>query len=295
MKHPLNRTGFTLVELLVVITIIGILVALLLPAVQVAREAARRMQCCNNLKQMGLAMHNYASARNGYFPPGSPGALKHGLFTHMLPFLEMQMLYDQLDLTGKTPTDKEPHAFDVVNGYVCPSWPHPVVYTLDASGAWPGAITTYQGVAGAYPNAQPYTASSGAGNIPKNGMFGWQLVRSVAEVKDGLSNTLAIGEFVEIDEKSSSVAVWSQVPGAVRPWILGGEARSIPLCVQGVGSCNQCSGRSRDGRRPVQPFAHGQLPLGRGEFFGGRRQRHILDRTPSSWILYQKTGHRCRQ
>lgn len=223
MKRASKRFAFTLVELLVVITIIGVLVALLLPAVQVAREAARRMQCSNNLKQMGLAMHNYATARDGYFPPGSPGALKHGLFTHMLPYMELQTLYDQLDLSGKTPTDQEAHRSDVVNGYICPSWPHPLVYTLDASGAWPGAITTYQGVAGAYPNTQPYTASSGGGNIPKNGIFGWMIVRNLSEVKDGLSNTLAMGEFVQIDERTSNVTVWSQVPGAVRPWILGGE------------------------------------------------------------------------
>ena len=101
--------GFTLVELLVVIAIIGILVSLLLPAVQAAREAARRMQCTNNLKQLGLAMHNYHDTFK-VFPPMSVGTMtepgwenswksnqeRHSAFFHMLPFYEQGPLYDQI-------------------------------------------------------------------------------------------------------------------------------------------------------------------------------------------------------
>src|SRR5215510_14620158 len=93
----IKRRAFTLVELLVVIAIIGLLVALLLPAIQAAREAARRSQCKNNLKQIGLALHNYESAR-GAFPPGyvsratttnSPGlGTGWGWAAHILPHLE---------------------------------------------------------------------------------------------------------------------------------------------------------------------------------------------------------------
>ncbi|MGL6195557.1 MAG: DUF1559 domain-containing protein [Thermoguttaceae bacterium] len=85
--------GFTLVELLVVIAIIGILIALLLPAVQAAREAARRMQCSNNLKQIGLAVHNFHDAHNG-LPPSSIGWCRPPVHYMLAPFIEQQPVYD---------------------------------------------------------------------------------------------------------------------------------------------------------------------------------------------------------
>ena len=100
-----GRRGFTLVELLVVIAIIGILIGLLLPAVQSAREAARRMQCTNNLKQYGLALQNYADANQGKFPYGngvflglqrtSGGPASTGAQIFLLPYMEQQALYDE--------------------------------------------------------------------------------------------------------------------------------------------------------------------------------------------------------
>jgi len=86
--------GFTLVELLVVIAIIGVLIALLLPAVQAAREAARRMRCTNNLKQIGLALHNYESCY-GVFPPAYSRRPGHNMLTFLLSYLEQQPVYDR--------------------------------------------------------------------------------------------------------------------------------------------------------------------------------------------------------
>ena len=159
----LRLKGFTLVELLVVIAIIGILIALLLPAVQAAREAARRAQCTNNLKQMGLSLHNYANTWKDCFPPGSSigradipnGKFKHGLFAFMLPYMEMATIYDQLDMSGLSTsfTYNEPEHIrhEVISGYVCPSWPYPADYVTGSM--WSdGAITTYQGVAGPDPD-----------------------------------------------------------------------------------------------------------------------------------------------
>ncbi len=103
-----DRIGFTLVELLVVIAIIGILVALLLPAVQSAREAAQRMQCGNNLKQVGLALHNYHTAHN-QFPPGviwdpgvSGGPMKATWVGQILPQVEQGNVFDLADFDQGT-------------------------------------------------------------------------------------------------------------------------------------------------------------------------------------------------
>lgn len=219
-----RRSGFTLVELLVVIAIIAMLVTLLLPAVQSAREAARRTQCINNLKQMGLACHNYASVNSDVFPIGNPGNSLQGLFTYMLPYLEEQSLFDTLDLDGTahhSPSERQnPARFTAIPAYGCTSYGETVFRSnSDLADYQLGAVTTYQGVGGAFQDiADPKLTPSQYGDLPHNGMFGWEFSRKLRQVTDGLSKSLAIGEFVHRDMTESS---FSLPPGNTRPWILG--------------------------------------------------------------------------
>ncbi|MCA9187773.1 MAG: DUF1559 domain-containing protein, partial [Planctomycetales bacterium] len=132
----MRRNAFTLVELLVVIAIIGLLVALLLPAVNSAREAARRMQCANNMRQIGLAILNFETA-NGYLPPAytRPGTgdayvqTRHSIFVFLLPYLEEQALSDSISLDynwneGRRPTPETSNLRQVavnIPSLLCPT------------------------------------------------------------------------------------------------------------------------------------------------------------------------------
>ncbi len=197
--------AFTLVELLVVIAIIGILVGLLLPAVQAAREAARRMQCTNNLKQISLATHNFESVYRT-FPPGvyqiwmpvQPRYRGITLFVRLLPFMEQENLHsgwDMVDPINNTVGGVSSKTANVLPGLLCPSDTIPQNPVETGSGRWYG-LTSYGGNGG--------TRSYDPQFATNNGIFfvigpGSQTAPNgspvrMSDVTDGLSNTFSFGE-----------------------------------------------------------------------------------------------------
>lgn len=215
-QHTGRRVAaFTLVELLVVIAIIGILVALLLPAVQAAREAARRMHCTNNLKQLGLAMHNYHGTFQ-CFPPGFmavdhrgnvAGGWAWGVF--LMPFIEQSPLKDTLCATKYTLSQviSDPDLLPMLQTdlavFNCPSSPMEPLRQFHGEGQEMVATANYTGCRG-------FFDYGGATHLSKenNGLlFGMSSVR-IAAITDGTSNTIAIGERTVLPIHTQEPARW---------------------------------------------------------------------------------------
>jgi len=207
-----QNSGFTLVELLVVIAIIGILVALLLPAVNSAREAARRIQCANNVKQLGLAMHAYHSA-HGAFPPSSSWGSRsvHDGFsfhTFLLPFIEELSTFNQIDLDSAIGSSINVRlATRVAQVMTCPSYPAGEIDVISGEpGDW--IVTNYTGVLGAgrHSDDRVILPDTQCGNYFTDGLFvfGPDRVVRAKNVLDGLSHTLAIGE------RTYNLRVWTR-------------------------------------------------------------------------------------
>lgn len=239
-KGEVMKKAFTLVELLVVIAIIGMLVGLLLPAVQQAREAARKVQCTNNLRQLSLACHNHTSSHGGdFFPPGigledygdGTGYGAYGLNVYLLPYLEQMGLYQQIEPTMKTLSAWSYSNQTVKQAQIamlrCPSWHWPVSS---------GSLIYYHGVCGAFvtqaevdalPEGEKlriptwYTQDPKTGNsqnvcgkVPRNGIFAFAEKVALSSCRDGLSQTLMLGELYQQDTEGA-------IPGGCRNWILG--------------------------------------------------------------------------
>ena len=217
MRVGTGKRGFTLIELLVVIAIIAILVALLLPAVQQAREAARRTQCKNNLKQIGLALHNYHDIHRA-FPPGRTRNTYSGIVSawytgniawlpRILPQIEQGNIFQTIDwdlgrgtsgtdghggVNGANPTGARRQ---IIPAFRCPSDP--------GSGRVPWVTQAGVAVTGATPNAgyasTNYVAAVGDAtrlNANPPGLFGQNTRRQMRDISDGTSNTLIVSETV---------------------------------------------------------------------------------------------------
>ena len=216
------RRAFTLVELLVVIAIIGVLVALLLPAVQAAREAARRSQCMNNLRQIGIACHNVHDATN-YFPSGhrctyNSSANTQAYFSNwaiiILPYIEQKNLFERYDDT--VPNIHANNKFvreSYVASYTCPAEDMPKKLIIPETGANTGSnngvqymISTYKGMSGysadnnntwaGFPSEvnTNLAAAPGSRGILHTDWAGGPTPERIANIQDGTSNTLMVGE-----------------------------------------------------------------------------------------------------
>jgi prepilin-type N-terminal cleavage/methylation domain-containing protein len=221
VRHSRSR-GFTLIELLVVIAIIAVLIALLLPAVQQAREAARRTQCKNNMKQLGLALHNYHDT-SLVFPVGGfwQGAnIGTGLSWNVgiLPYIDQAPMYNQFNFNATTNSDPTNLAIALRSppGFYCPSGKLEKS-TNEQSGGQFCNSTHYYGIMGPK-GTNPKTAAlyklddsilPSHGGFSQQGMMPRQACRRMADVTDGTSNTLALGEISWIGT------------GAYRAWIRG--------------------------------------------------------------------------
>ncbi len=212
----MRRRGFTLIELLVVIAIIAVLIALLLPAVQAAREAARRIQCTNNMKQIGLALHNYHSTHNVfamgcssgvYNPPGTYWSVKQnlGVLALLLPFLEQTQVYnainfnfgaDELEASSPslTAVTQSTATNTSIRAFQCPS--DPLAGAPDYQGttntnnyyASVGTTMYWSQLGSTFPTNVPTV------NMPSTGLFTLQASYGINNCTDGTSNTIAFAE-----------------------------------------------------------------------------------------------------
>lgn len=208
-----RRPAFTLLELLVVIAIIGVLIGLLLPAVQKVRESANRSSCLNHLKQIGLGLQSYHDTFK-QFPPGlgaardrrtvsvanfqaptePPNQRVRSWLAHLLPYMEQQAIFDGLSLrpadaamSAQYMIPASDYGTRPVPGYVCPSDPRGPVPAPSGGGAARSGFTYYAGVGG--------TDSAWSGQWPRSdGVLFWRSRVAIRDVRDGTSTTLAVGE-----------------------------------------------------------------------------------------------------
>jgi len=244
MKRNNKYTGFTLIELLVVIAIIAVLIALLLPAVQQAREAARRTQCKNNMKQLGLALHNYHDTMNCFPPGGFHIGLRASWLVMILPYIDQANLYHSINFNAGSSSPSandypklQPTALTRIPGYLCPSSreersPAESATPPGGTGTQPCYTTHYYGVMGpglgvtnpatnSLYLVENGTGSSGLGGFGVQGLLGTSLmtgvnssaVKRIRDATDGTSNTFIAGELSYDGQKANCYRAWTRGNG----------------------------------------------------------------------------------
>ena len=276
------RKGFTLIELLVVIAIIGVLIALLLPAVQRVREAANRIKCQNSLKQIGLALHNYHDVA-GSFSPGNQVFWGAGWATAILPYLDQEPLYSRLDVTRPVgsagPWTNVPNWIALQNGqvptYSCPSSPLPVLTQTDPGDNGPGnwqQVGNYVAIMGASTSSSVAADPTGLGRVSdcsnssplycnfggfvaSNGVIYPGSAVRISDITDGTTNTLLVGEQSDWgSDPGVSPACGSRTQYDLRApvsygiWV-GAEQSNVPT--QSNVGCGDSSGSAVTLRWPV--------------------------------------------
>jgi len=222
-----SRDGFSILELLVSIGIIGMILALILPAVADSREAARRTQCSNHLKQIGLALHNYHDVHSS-FPPGAIFSNELSWHVFILPQMDQGPLYAQFDFGhGKyfsaTPNGKgNPHGLERIHAYLCPSGDIEHSQTsLDKIGEQYPWTTHYYGIMGPRgekPGGGEYRLRSGFGPFGDQGLLSAASNKTIGDITDGASNTFVVGEIS-----------WSEA-NSYRTWVRGVNGNPISGC-----------------------------------------------------------------